>query len=196
MSFAMSDLAELKWSLAALVTAAAAAVWLVNYGEAFKHQAFREKQAAQTQLNEARTQLATAQSDAENMAFYKLEYEALVEQKVIGDEQRLDWVEGLEKLRKQGLVRDFKYTIAPQQAYTPNPPQEAGNFALNLSPMTLQIELLHEEQLDALFKAIQTQMQGWFILDGCSITPGTAPGESLRADCSGGWFTLKNRSTP
>lgn len=195
MSFAVSDLAHLKWSLAALVTAAAAAVWLVDYGEDFKQQALKEKQAAQARLAEARTQLATAQSDAENMTSYKLEYEALVAQKVIGDEQRLDLVEGLEQLRKQNIVRDFKYTIAPRQPYTPNPPQEAGNFALYLSPMTMQIELLHEEQLDALFSAIQTQMQGWFILDGCTLTRGGA-GEPLKAECGGGWFTMKNRNAP
>ncbi|GAB4128451.1 MAG: hypothetical protein Fur0040_11390 [Sideroxydans sp.] len=194
MSFAASDLVALKWNLAALATAVATAAWLVHYGEDYKQQALREKQAAQARLTEARAQLATAQSDFENMATYQLEYDALVNQKVIGDEQRLDWIEGLEQLRKQGIVRGFKYTIGPQQGYTPNPPQDAGNFALHLSPMTMQIELLHEGQLDDLFAAIQTQMQGWFMLDGCSLTPGAAPGEPLKAECSGGWLTMKNRN--
>jgi hypothetical protein len=65
--------------------------------------------------------------------------------------------------------------------------------------MTLQIDLLHEEQLDRLFSAMTNQMQGWFILDRCNLSTGANPtGEiaSLKADCTGGWLTMKNRNAP
>lgn len=199
MSFSVSDIAEIKWSLGAFVLSMAIAAGLSDFSEDYRHGALQAKQSAQEQLNKARESFATAQSDFENMATYKLEYEALENQKVIGNEQRLDWIEGLEKIRKQGVVRDFKYSIGPQQSYAPNPPLDAGNFALNLSPMTLQIDLLHEEQLDRLFSTITTQMQGWFILDKCSLSSSaSATGEtsSLKADCAGGWLTMKNRNAP
>lgn len=199
MSFAASDFAEIKWSLGAFLVSLGIAAWLVSFSEDYKHDAQKERQAAQEQLTKAQAQLATAQNDFENMATYKLEYEALETQKVIGNEQRLDWIEGLEKIRKQGIVLDFKYSIGPQQGYAPNPPLDAGNFALNLSPMTLQIDLLHEEQLDRLFTAMMTQMEGWFILDRCTLSGGDAQATgaaSLKADCAGGWLTMKNRSAP
>ena len=199
MSFSVSDIAEIKWSLGAFVLSMAVVAGLSNFSEVYRHGALQAKQSAQEQLNKARESFATAQNDFENMATYKLEYEALENQKVIGNEQRLDWIEGLEKIRKQGVVLDFKYSIGPQQSYAPNPPLDAGNFALNLSPMTLQIDLLHEEQLDYLFSTMANQMQGWFILDRCSLSTGASPtGEiaSLKADCTGGWLSMKNRNAP
>ena len=132
------------------------------------------------------------------MSAYALEYNSLLAQKVIGNEQRLDWIEGLEKLRQQGVVLDFKYTIAPQQGYTPDPPVDAGNFQLSRSSMTLQIDLLHEEQLLHFFSNMHDQINGWFMLDGCSISRTGPPEElaPLKAECTGGWFTMKNKNTP
>lgn len=199
MSFSTSDIAEIKWSLGSFLVSLAIVAGLVNYSQDYQHQSLKDRQAAQDQLTKARAQLAIAQNDFENMATYKLEYEALETQKVIGNEQRLDWMEGLEKIRKQGHVTDFKYSIGPQQSYAPNPPLDSGNFALNLSPMTMQIDLLHEEQLQHLFTAMLTQMQGWFILDRCSLsTVATEAGgiTSLKAECAGGWLTMKNRNAP
>lgn len=197
MSFSASDIPEIKWSLGAFVVSLIIAAGLISFSEDYKQSAQKDSKAAQEKLTQARTQLATAQNDFENMATYKLEYEALETQKVIGNEQRLDWLEGLEKIRKQNIVLDFKYSIGPQQAYAPNPPLDAGNFALNLSPMTLQIDLLHEDQLDRLFSAMMSQMEGWFILERCTLSAGaatTAETTSLKADCAGGWLTMKNRS--
>lgn len=199
MSFSTADFAEIKWSVLACVLALAGAAALFSYTTAYEQRAQQQLKQAQGRLAEARNQLATAQSDQENMATFQSEYETLVARKVIGSEQRLDWIEGLEKLRAQKLVRELKYTIAPQQPYTPNPPLNGGNFALNLSPMTLQFNLLHEEQLLDFFKTMETQLQGWFLLDRCTLTrnqttaSGVAP---LSADCAGGWFTMKNWDAP
>lgn len=196
MSFSTADLADIKWSLGAFAASAALAAGLVTYSGTYQDNALRERQAAQKQLTEARNQFAAAQSDLENMAAYQSEYESLQAQKVIGNEPRLDWSEGLEKLRKQGIVLDFTYTIAPQQPYAPTPPLDTGNFALSLSPMTLQLDLLHEEQLLSILSAMRSQIPGWFILDRCSIAAPTSQGEVLKTECAGGWFTLKNRNSP
>lgn len=198
MRISKDDLPFLKWSLGAFLLSLALAGGLISLSEHFLAQSLKDRETAQKQLTDARTQLIAAQSDKENMAAYALEYNSLLGQKVIGSEQRLDWLEGLEKLRQQNIVLDFKYTIAPQQAYAPKPPLEAGNFNLNRSGMSLQIDLLHEEQLLQLFRKMKQQLSGWFMLDGCSITR-TDPADELaplHAECTGGWFTMKNRSAP
>jgi hypothetical protein len=62
--------------------------------------------------------------------------------------------------------------------------------------MTMTIKLLHEEQLLHLLSAIQQQMSGWFMLDGCTISRSSGFDElaPLKAECKGGWFTMKNRN--
>lgn len=196
MSLSFDDLFELKGSLGALFLSLAMSAGLYTHTEDYQIQAFKDREIAQRTLVDSRAQLAASQNDLQNMATYLQEYQALESQRIIGNEQRLDWIEGLEKLRKQGVVQDFQYVIAPQQVYLPNPPLELGNFALNLSPMTLQVNLLHEEQLLQLFTALHNQTQGWFILDRCSLSKSAEVNGSLKADCAGGWLTMKNRSQP
>ncbi len=199
MSFPSADFPEIKWSLATLLLSAVLAAGLITYIANYQEQKFKEQQSAQQQLTEALNHLSAAQNDLKNMTVYQLEYESLQSQKVIGNEPRLDWIEGLEKLRRQGHVLDFTYTIAPQHAYPTHPPLEAGNFALNLSLMTLQLNLLHEEQLLRLLSAMHNEIPGWFILDRCSLSATESPGAgsgSLKAECVGGWLTMKNRNAP
>ncbi len=198
MILSKDDLFDLKWSLGAFLLGLALSGSLLYFSERYQDSSLKDRQTAQQHLTEARTQLSAAQNDQENMSAYALEYNALVAQKVIGDEQRLDWMEGLEKLREQGNVLDLKYTIAPQQGYVPSPPQDAGNFQLSRSGMTLQLDLLHEEQLLRLLNTMHTKMNGWFMLDGCSLSRIGAADEltPLKAECTGGWFTMKSRNAP
>ncbi|GAB5605440.1 hypothetical protein [Sideroxyarcus sp. TK5] len=199
MSFSTDDLGEIKWSLLACLLSVGIAVGMIQYSATLQQQSLKELQQAQRQLSTARDQLLTAQNDQENMSSYQLEYDALVAQKVIGNEQRLDWIEGLEKLRRQNLLPDVKYTIGPQTAYTPNPPLNAGNFALSLSPMSMELALLHEGQLLDFFEALSRQMPGWFLLDNCALSHADSTqngGVKLNARCTGGWFTMKNRNAP
>jgi hypothetical protein len=198
MNFSATDLQNLKLSLGAFALSLALGGGLISLSNQYLAHALKEREAAQKQLTEARTQLGTTQNDQENMSTYALKYNALLTQKVIGTEQRLDWMEGLERLRQQGSVLDFKYTIAPQQSFAPNPPVDAGNFQLSRSSMTLQIDLLHEEQLLHLFADMRKQMNGWFMLDGCSISRTSTTDEMapLKADCTGGWFTMKSKNAP
>ena len=199
MSFSTADIPELKLSLGAFVISIALAAGLISYSASYQEAAGKDRQAAQKQLTDARALLATAQSDKENMASYQAEFESLATQKIIGNEPRLDWSEALEKIRTQKLVLDFKYNIAPQQAYPTPAGAEAGNFALNISPMTFQLDLLHEEQLLKLLSALEAQVPGWFILDKCSLSAPISQGQtasSLKAECAGGWFTMKNKAAP
>lgn len=203
MILSKSDLPHIKWCLLTFLLVLGMSGIIIAASKNFIARSQRDQRNAQRQLSEARSRLATAMKDRENMRIYALEYNALLKRNVIGNEQRLDWVEGLEKIRKRvpGFM-GLKYTIAPQNPYTHSPPLDSGNFDLNLSGMTLQFELLHEEQLTDFFDAMRADIKGWFILDHCSLERTAAPGEGdlraampqLKAECGGGWLTLKNRN--
>ena len=199
MSLSKTDLQDLKWSLGAFVLSIALGASLISYSQHYLEQSLLERQTAQRRLSDARSQLLNLQSDQENMAVYAQEYNALLMQKIIGEEPRLDWIEGLDKLRRQGIVQDFTYEIAPRQNFAPDPALETGNLQLNRSTMTLQLSLLHEGQLLHFFAALRSQLKGWFMLDGCSIArPDTESdaNKPLKAECTGSWITIKTGSTP
>lgn len=156
---------------------------------------------AQSQFDAARNQLSAIQDDQKNMADYAGQYGVLLDQQIIGDEQRLDWIEGLERIRRQNLVLSFHYNIAPQKAYSTNPPIDSGNFDIRYSEMQLQFELLHESQLLDFLAALRGQINGLYQLKECtlqridtnSMNVQHNPAQ-LRAECSGGWITLKHRN--
>lgn len=201
MTLTKADLPHIKWVLTVFLSTLAVSITALVLSDNFATRAQHNNQAAQSQLNEARSQLAAVQDDRANMATYAKEYALLLDRKIIGGDQRLDWMEGLDKIRKQNRVLDFKYTITPEQAYTPDPPLNTGNFDLNVSGMTLQLDLLHEGQLISFFDTLRREMNGRFILDHCTLdrsgiaSGNAAPGPQLKADCSGSWLTLKNRNT-
>lgn len=207
MIFSHSDFRHVRWSLLIfLLTLGTGGALIVASGN-FIEQAQRGQQEARRQLGEARAKLTTVEADRENMRTYTLEYNALLKRNVIGNDQRLDWIEGLDAIHRQGKatgMMDFKYAIVPQRAYTPAPALDSGNFELNRSDMTLQFDVLHEEQLMAFFHTVRGNIKGWFILDKCTLErPSTIQGNDdfdmagqLKAECAGGWVTLRNRSTP
>lgn len=203
MKLSASDFPLIRQSiLAVCVSSLISAVILYSSGE-YAESARNNRRNAQNMLNDARNRLATALQDQQNMAIYAGEYGELIGQKIIGDDQRLDWIEGLEKIRQKNLVVDFRYNIAPQRTYAPQPPIDSGNFDIRYSEMKLQFDLLHEAQLLNFFDALRASIKGRYQLEGCTLQrTGTGSGNEqttaprLKAECSGGWITLKNRNAP
>ena len=203
MNLTKADLPYFKWSLLAFTLSlliGGTAIWL---SAKYADHAGQSRQQAQRLLIDARKKLGEAQSDFANIAIYAREFSSLVDYKIIGDEQRLDWMEELVTLRQQRYVVDFKYTIAPQLPYAPVSTLNTGNFELKLSGLNLQLDLLHEMQLIRLLDALRSNIKGWFIIDHCTIkrsnTGDTNAAQSapiLKAECSGGWITMKKKRVP
>ena len=199
MTFSKSDLPYVQWPLLSFFLILSLSSVAVMLSASYATQAHRNQQTAQRQLSEARSRLAAAQDDRQNMATYALEYSELLKRKIIGIDQRLDWIEDLEKLHRRNSVLDFKYAISPQQPYMPNPPLDSGNFELKLSPMSLQFDLLHEQQLINFLDLLRGGSKGWFVIDHCALERNNATAEEdiaphLKAECGGGWLTLHNRN--
>jgi len=203
MKFAKSDFPLLRWNLMAIAVSLLASTTVLYISGKYAEKTQKDLRAAQSQLNDARNRLNTAFEDQKNMAIYADEYRALVERKIIGDDHRLDWMEGMEKIRQQNLIVDFRYSIAPQKIYVSQPAINSGNFDIHYSEMKLQIDLLHEGQLLDFFSALRKQINGQYQLESCVLkraagndADGTTIAAHIQAECNGGWITLKNRKAP
>ncbi|MDO8263857.1 MAG: hypothetical protein Q7T21_11630 [Gallionella sp.] len=203
MKFSASDFPLVRWNILAICASLLfSALVLYSSGE-YAEKTKQDRRNAQSQLNDARKRLTAAHDDQKNMAIYADEYGTLIERHIIGDDHRLDWMEGLEKIRQKNLAVDFRYSIAPQKIYTPQPAIDSGNFDLHYSEMKLQFDLLHEGQLLDFFTGLRSQIKGKYQLEGCTVKrandeegAAAAVAVNIRAECSGGWITLKNRNAP
>ncbi|MHB1237363.1 MAG: hypothetical protein ACYCY7_07355 [Gallionella sp.] len=202
MKFSRTDIPLMRLSLAAICASALLSGAILYGSNRYAEQNQIDLRNAQRQLNDARKRLSDARNDRENLSVYSAEYGALEEQNIIGDDHRLDWMEDLEKLRRQNLVVDFRFNIAPQKIYAPQPAIDSGNFNIHYSEMKLQFDLLHEGQLLKFLDALRSQIKGQYLLEGCklqrseTVVNAGMPMINIKAECSGGWITLKNRSAP
>lgn len=202
MKFSKSDFPLMRWNMLALAASVILSSVILYASGEYVGKAQNDQRGARNMENDARRRLAAARDDKENMSIYAEEYGALVKNNIIGDDQRLDWIEGLEKLRQLNLVTDFSYSINPQSSYTPQPPLDSGNFDIRYSETKLQFDLLHEAQLVDFFTALRKNIKGWYHLEGCTLQRSSPTGDDsakltatqLKAECSGGWITLKNRN--
>jgi hypothetical protein len=202
MKFSKTDFSILRWSVLAILSSMLASAAILYVSNTYIGNSQKDLLSARNARNDARTRLTAAQEDRDNMSIYSSEYGTLVKRKVIGEEQRLDWLEGMEKLRQMNLVWDFRYRIAPQKIYAPKSPIAGGNFDILYSEMGLQFDLLHESQLADFFAALPKHIQGWYQLEGCTLkrnetteqNAAMSSGAQLSAECAGGWITLKNRN--
>jgi len=214
MKLSKSDLKLMRWSLLAIGLSALLSGAILFISRQYASNAANKMRTTQAQISDVRNRLTTALQDRESMSTYASEYVKWEGRNVLGDDHRLDWIEGLEKLRQQNLVSSFRYTIAPQKDYAPQPAINSGNFDIHYSEMKLQFELLHEAQLPNFFTMLRKQTMGWYQLAGCSLQrnasslPVQLDSEDIvadkvksmtpqiKAECSGGWITLKNRNSP
>ena len=199
MKFAKADFFLLRWSILMVCTSTLLGSAILYGSSRYAEQTQQDQDNAQRLLKEAQNRLVTARQDRENMSAYSGAYGALEEHKIIGDEQRLDWIEGLEKLRRHNLVSDFHYNIAPQKNYAAMPAIDSGNFHIRYSEMQLHFDLLHEVQLLNFFDALRSQIKGHYQLEGCVLQRDPADenkSSRLKVECSGGWITLQNRNAP
>jgi hypothetical protein len=201
MKFSSSDFHLMRWSLMVVCSSILLSCVIAYSSNEYADFTQKNRRTAQSQMNDARNRLTMARQDQENLSVFSREYDILEKNKIIGDEHRLDWMEGLEKLRDQNLVIDFRYNIAPQKIYAPQPAMDSGNFNVNYSEMKLQFNLLHEAQLLSFFDAMRRQSNGRFQLESCTMQrvateeeSANAAGTHIKAECNGGWITLKNRN--
>lgn len=191
------DLKMMRSSLTSLAVATLCSTALILFATQQSELAQQDWHLAQRQLRAAQTQFDNAKQDQDNVDSYLGEYTASLEQKLIGTETRLDWVENLEKLRAQKLVVGFRYSIEPQKLYAAQPAIASGNFDIHYSRMKLELELLHEGQLITFLDALRNQIKGWYHLERCEIKRNATEHSNnigLHAECDGGWITLQNRS--
>lgn len=192
MTLQLSDLHHVRWSLFGFLLALAAASAAILYGTSDAARAQDGQQEAQRRLASARNRLATATADQANIKKFAPEYDALLERNVIGDVQRAQWVEGMERIRKLQRIPGLRYTIAAQQHFAPNLLPDAGDLDLDRSGMDMQFDLLHEGQLIDFLDALNSGRYGRFVLDHCALERSDTVQE-IKAECSGGWLALKKR---
>jgi hypothetical protein len=163
--------------------------------------------AARGERNEFDGKLRQARSEEDEIRQKAVLFKRLQERGVIGEEQRLEWVELLEDIRDQRRLIEIRYEFSPQHAlhgtldtlHTLDSAQ-TGSFDIYASTMKLQVRLLHEEDLTRLLDDLRQQARALIQVKRCDLSrlPRTSADSvnsalqsHLQADCLVDWITLR-----
>lgn len=190
------DLKALQAPLLALIAAALAATGAVYYTDMLLKQAQQLLTQQETQLREARTRLYKSGEEKEIIVRYLGSYQQLQRIGFVGDEQRINWLDGLRITNQQADLFGADYQITAQRAYPYASELSPGQLALNQSVMKLRFRLLHEDDLMRFFNTLARVGAGVFSIDECTLKRIDASGviryqPNLAADCELSWITAK-----
>ncbi|MDP1605184.1 MAG: hypothetical protein Q8L93_00810 [Rhodocyclaceae bacterium] len=194
------NLAALGWSLALLALALLLGATALAAADHFGRQLASAHQQALTRQAETSAKLNRVHDDERKIRAKINTYQELFRQGRTAPEKRLEWVETLRQIKESRRLLDLNYEISPQRhldakADEKMPPTSGHHFFV--SPMKLDLPLLHENDLLGLISDLAAQVQALVSVKSCKIERSTAdpqhPTATLKAHCEIDWITLEEK---
>ena len=184
--------------LVIMIIAAGAAIYHTNMLREKADLAFKQQQA---QLREAQTRMQRSGDEKTIIVQYVDKYRQLEQAGIIGDEQRIDWLDSLRVANQRTDLFGINYSIGIQQPYPFAAELDPGQISLRQSLMKLEFRLLHEMDLLRFFQILRTQGGGLFHLDSCvmrrtELTGGLRFQPNIAATCELAWITASPVTVP
>lgn len=190
MTFDRSDFSRIGLSLAAAVAMILAGAALVWWADQQSVSAARQKLAADSQRNEYEGKLRQVRAEETDVRKKAEMFNTLRSRGVIGEEQRLDWVELIKEIRESRKLLDVQYEIAPQK---PIENAAVTGYSFRSSRMQLRMKLLHEGDLLNFINDLRAQAKAYVRVRSCKLAriPASATGNALlSAECELDWITI------
>jgi len=189
--------------LAAIIGLGSAGIF---YLDQLLNTARRELTQQTNQMREARTRLQRSGDEKQIIVRFLPSYQNLARIGFVGEEQRLNWVEGLRLSNQQSQLFGVSYQIGVQQPYPYASELNPGQITVHHSLMKITFNLLHEGDLMRLLTTLGKQGAGFFSVNQCqmersgaiNVTAGTTVRyqPNLRAECDLSWITLSAPALP
>jgi hypothetical protein len=190
------DLQALRMPLLALVVVLVAGAAAIYYTDRLTVTARQQLAQQQKQLQEARTRLQKSGEEKDLIVRYLDSYRQLERAGFIGEEQRINWLDGLRVANQQADLFGVAYQIGTQAPYAYAAQYNPGQIALNQSVMRLDFRLLHEADLMRFISALSRQGGGVFTVDQCMLRRIDTRGviryqPNINAECDLSWITAR-----
>lgn len=183
--------------LAAVLSVGAAAI---QYTGALVTSAQGDVQRQRMALDDARSRYQRSGDEKDTIVKYLGTYEDLQRRGVVGEEQRINWIDALRLANIQADLFGIDYQIGVQEPYQYAEQMDPGGLKLRQSSMKLRFTLLHEGDLLRFLQILEEERAGLFTVNQCTITRLATVGSSpryqpnLAAECDLTWITVSEES--
>ena len=128
---------------------------------------------------------------------YENRYLGLVKNNVVGEENRLNWIETIQATANARGMSSVKYNLNSQSQVVDTTGQhKSQGLEIYRSDMTLDITMQHEGDLFFMLNALENKAKGLFVVDKCNIDKSRQSAgnntKNMRAHCELAWYTFKS----
>ena len=187
----------LKWPLVFFMTALALSAGVVAAGIYYQSVQLEKYNNAKSALEATHGRYKKLVQDLDLLQIYTETYDDYLSSGLVGPERRLSWIETLESVNSVLKLPRLSYTLMPQEAFTRPGLKVDRNILINSTPMNLEMNLLHEEDLLAVFDGVSGGIDNLFTIDSCNIslvgsgsTNLSSKDANLSAKCLMRWVTI------
>jgi len=128
-----------------------------------------------------------------------VDYRKLVDRGLVGEERRVDWVDRINSIKTARKLLDIKYSIEPQRLVDYPGIGGPGEVEFLTSPMTVEMALLHEEDLFRFLADLRSTLNAHVLVRSCTMERSDrSPSDRaltarLRAACNIDLITIRDK---
>ncbi len=198
MTLTREEMRKLALPVLAALAFLAAGAWLVSSAAEARTRAQAQLAAAQAERRQNGDRLARI-AEEEREVREKLDvYKHLKRLNIIGEERRLEWADAVARIRNQRELLDLTYRV-DRQKLLKSVPGKPGSIDFFASTMTVQLDLLHEEDLLRFLSDLRESGNAYYSVKSCDLrrtgqaATGTTITPRLRATCEIELITVLDR---
>lgn len=168
----------------------------------YKTNANNEHALVSREMNKWRNKIDEANKNNQILVQHEDTFKKLQSDSIIGDENRLSWVEVVQKVADSRGIASVKYNIASQVLLDKNAlNSKYRDIDVYKSVMSIEMDFIHEGDLFVMLNALRDEAKGLMTVDNCDvelINKDVNDGiiaqdttDNMRAYCEISWYTLK-----
>ena len=196
---------EIKKSLVFFTIILLTMISMVMASDAYKSNADEKNMRTLTEMRNWRNKIDEANKNNQILVQHEDTFKKLKENFVIGDENRLSWVEVVQKVADSRKIASVEYDIASQVLLDKhNLDTKYAGIDVFKSVMSLEMKFIHEGDLFVMLNALKDEAKGLVAVDKCDVELinkdvnegiiGQNTTDNMSTYCKLSWYTLKKAS--
>ncbi len=195
MNLTLRDFASMRLPMAVLAVVLVTSVALIKSSSMQHAAAEAQLRSQDTALREARERHDRSGQERQAIQEYLPAYRSLQQEGVVGEEQRIEWIESLRAANKQAGLFGVAYQIEARKPFALAGLDNPAAPFLRQTQMKLSFGLVHEGDLMRFLETLDAQKRGLFLIKRCAIgrqarnDPGPRQ-PNLNVECDLAWLTI------
>ena len=188
MKLQKQDMKRLRWPLVAALLFTVIGGTTLWYADRQFTDAKAKEAEAQRQRTSAQERVSKASEEEREIRDHLVYYQRMVNAGMVGSQNRLDLIDKIAAIKSQRKLFEVKYNIQPQKAVDYPGIVSSGAMDFVTNRMTLDMQLLHEEDLLDFLRDLQNAGQSLVSVRHCKMSrldrgSNTALTPGLQAQC-------------